>query len=123
MDLSIGFTNAVFKLVFSYLIYVYLPLYCNDHSDVDECAEGSDGCDHNCTNTNGSYYCNCTTGYELELDNRTCAGNEYAKLVYVCMWATALLMLLMWEVSKNNACISYSCTYIRSYFIEQCIVT
>ena len=43
-------------------------------SDIDECEQGSDGCDHNCTNTVGSYYCTCMDGYELESDNHTCTG-------------------------------------------------
>jgi len=47
------------------------------HSDIDECEEGTDGCDHNCTNTDGSYYCTCMDGYELESDNHTCTGNDH----------------------------------------------
>ena len=46
------------------------------HSDIDECEQGSDGCDHNCTNTVGRYYCTCMDGYELESDNYTCTGDE-----------------------------------------------
>ena len=38
------------------------------------------GCDHNCTNTAGSYFCTCTDGYELELDNHTCTGDDYNQL-------------------------------------------
>ena len=69
-----------------------LLLYCNDHSDIDECVEGSDGCDHNCTNTNGSYYCTCTTGYELELNNSTCVGKEYGYVyVSLCNFKSLLL--------------------------------
>ena len=48
------------------------------HSDIDECEQGSDGCDHNCTNTVGSYYCTCMDGYELESDNHTCTGMHVA---------------------------------------------
>ena len=47
------------------------------HLDIDECAQGSDGCDQNCTNTDESYYCTCMDGYELESDNHTCTGNVY----------------------------------------------
>ena len=46
------------------------------HKDIDECSEGISGCDHNCTNTNGSYYCTCMDGYELQSDNHTCTGND-----------------------------------------------
>lgn len=42
-------------------------------SDIDECAEGTDECDQQCYNTNGSYFCNCTeTGYRLHSDDATC---------------------------------------------------
>ena len=60
------------------------------HSDIDECIEGSDGCDHNCTNTDGSYYCTCIDGYKMQLDNHTCTGNDYnllcAYCTYVCTY-------------------------------------
>ena len=53
------------------------------HSDIDECVEGTDRCDHNCTNTDGSYYCTCMDGYELESDNHTCTGDVYVQ--YTCL--------------------------------------
>ena len=61
------------------------------HSDIDECEEGTDGCDHNCTNTDGSYYCTCMDGYELNSDNHTCAGaqlliNTYVYSMYICAY-------------------------------------
>ena len=45
--------------------------------DIDECVEGLAGCDQNCTNIAGSYYCTCMDGYELESDNHNCTGNNY----------------------------------------------
>ena len=56
-------------------------LYSNEvvwffHSDIDECERGLAGCDHNCNNIVGSYFCTCMDGYELESDNHTCTGNE-----------------------------------------------
>ena len=34
-------------------------------TDINECAEDTDGCDYHayCTNTIGSYNCTCTVGY------------------------------------------------------------
>ena len=52
------------------------------HLDIDECTRGTSGCDHNCTNTDGSYYCTCMDGYELKSDNHTCIGDDYV-YVYV----------------------------------------
>ena len=56
-------------------------------TDIDECAndfidvsadgstEGSqNGCNHICTNTNGSFYCDCFNGYQLSDDFMTCVG-------------------------------------------------
>ena len=43
-------------------------------SDVDECSVLNGGCHQVCTNTQGSYYCSCNEGYQLEEDNSTCAG-------------------------------------------------
>lgn len=42
--------------------------------DIDECNINVDGCDQNCHNTNGSYYCSCNSGYRLNIDNLTCDG-------------------------------------------------
>ena len=52
-----------------YLVYIYLI-------DVDECTLATDICNvhSDCVNTNGSYDCNCTTGYIIESDKRTCSG-------------------------------------------------
>ena len=47
-------------------------------SDKDECAETTPICGTGgtCLNTEGSYTCTCTTGYELVSDGTTCAGND-----------------------------------------------
>ena len=44
--------------------------------DVDECAIANGGCEHECINTEGSFYCDCRDGHMLESNNRTCEGNE-----------------------------------------------
>ena len=44
-------------------------------TDIDECAEGTGQCVHNCHNTIGSYTCSCNTGYRLNADGFTCVGN------------------------------------------------
>ena len=33
--------------------------------DIDECAEGSSGCDQTCVNEPGSYHCECAPGFNL----------------------------------------------------------
>ncbi|VDK38961.1 unnamed protein product [Taenia asiatica] len=45
--------------------------------DVDECAVGTSGCNHDCINTFGSFRCLCRPGYELDSrDNKTCIEKE-----------------------------------------------
>ena len=44
-------------------------------ADINECSDDdSNGCNHVCTNTDGSYACYCNTGYELGIDQKTCVG-------------------------------------------------
>ena len=52
------------------------------YTDIDECIVGLDGCDHNCTNTVGSYYCTCMDGYVLEADNHTCEGEGQQQITF-----------------------------------------
>ena len=42
--------------------------------DEDECLTNNGGCDQNCTNTIGSFMCNCTSGYLLNEDMLQCNG-------------------------------------------------
>ena len=49
-------------------------------TDVDECTCDTDGCEHNCINTVGSFFCSCDTGYALALDARNCTGKHNAYL-------------------------------------------
>ena len=44
------------------------------NADIDECQEDTDGCNHFCSNTIGSYTCICRPGFRLALDRLTCNG-------------------------------------------------
>ena len=79
---KIGCTDKTCFCILTH-IYTYIASHCTDictyvcfHKDIDECTRGTSGCDHNCTNTDGSYYCTCMSGYELESDNHTCTDNN-----------------------------------------------
>ena len=52
-------------------IYNYV-IFCNLYTDIDECIEGTSGCDQICNNTVGSYNCRCMTGYQLSSDDHDC---------------------------------------------------
>ena len=41
-------------------------------SDINECTNGTNLCEHNCYNTNGSYVCDCEPGYQLS-NGLTCS--------------------------------------------------
>ena len=41
-------------------------------SDINECAVSNGGCQHQCHNTAGSYYCSCPTGFSLSEDEHFC---------------------------------------------------
>ena len=42
--------------------------------DINECALGISGCEYQCNNTNGSYYCTCRKGFSLQNDSKSCEG-------------------------------------------------
>ena len=42
--------------------------------DIDECANQNGGCDHVCTNNNGSYACSCRPGFFLDAGKHNCSG-------------------------------------------------
>ena len=49
-----------------------------DFTDINECEENSGtnaACEHVCVNTNGSYFCECNSGYRLARNGKRCNGN------------------------------------------------
>ena len=58
--------------------------------DIDECFKGTDncncgvlsghGCHVNCLNANGSFYCECSTGFEIS-SNNTCLGKCIVSII------------------------------------------
>ena len=46
-----------------------LVIYVNYVADIDECEEHISGCNHNCTNTIGSYNCSCYDGFKFSNDS------------------------------------------------------
>ena len=56
---------------------------CNaaNFTEIDECAEDTDRCSQVCSNTVGSYLCDCRTGYTLASDGATCNGEVISDLI------------------------------------------
>jgi len=52
--------------------------------DINECLVDNGNCSHNCTNTPGSYYCTCKTGYQLESNNHKCLGSNFKQCLCTC---------------------------------------
>ena len=49
------------------------------YTDINECAEDTDGCAQICTNMVGNYTCSCRVGYRLAADSHWCAGKSHAQ--------------------------------------------
>ena len=47
--------------------------------DIDECStnDGLGSCQQNCTNTIGSYFCSCSSGYTLGDNQSSCIGKVF----------------------------------------------
>ena len=50
--------------------------------DINECiANNNGGCQQICTNTNGSFTCSCTAGFNL-ISNQFCTGKNSDIIIY-----------------------------------------
>ena len=59
------------EYVVSLFNYYCLLLYV----DIDECLQGTTGCNQDCRNTEGSFVCTCHNGYQLHRNDLTlCVG-------------------------------------------------
>ena len=64
-------------------------LNCRSLSDINECTNGTHTCDANaaCTNTNGSYTCQCHSGYYQsgkKCNGKARCGEIFEADVYTC---------------------------------------
>ena len=49
---------------------------CPYFTDIDECRIELDGCQQNCTDSDGSYSCSCSPGFKLDDDGFACNGRS-----------------------------------------------
>ena len=72
-----GFTHSLTSCTGSGA-YVDSLLCCS--TEIDECNTANGGCEHNCTNTIGSFICSCDTGYQLDENGLNCSGKSLLKI-------------------------------------------
>lgn len=95
-------------------------LYDKVYLDIDECNYANGGCEQLCTNTNGSFFCSCKTGFTLTRDV-FCSG-----VVYNDYWAIINIFVDINECSQGSSnCLqgchntigSYQCTCHTGYLL------
>ena len=85
----------------------------NDSSDVsdDGSAEGSQNvCNQICTNTNGSFYCECFHGYQLSDDFMTCVGMWIQFSQPLFAWLAHFDIIISSNFQNNYAVMGYEFT-------------
>ena len=72
-------------------IIICLPPFPIQFSDIDECIESEHNCstNANCTDTAGSYYCTCDTGYEG--NGFTCTSMSFYGVPFYFTYGTATI--------------------------------
>ena len=74
----------------------------NSLVDIDECTDGTDNCTDGCVNTEGSYYCTCSEGYELMDGNNTCVG-ELTLSYSSCMKDYIKLKIIFFKIVLRHS--------------------
>ena len=100
------------------LLKVHARLYsqCFNISDINECSRGSHKCDPNatCTDTEGSYQCQCNSGFTG--DGHNCTG--IVKDIYTNYYLKTRISMMLWplkhEFSKSPCTVSLVSTSITS---------
>ena len=68
-------------------MHVYCVPFCYHFffqiQDINECDTDNGGCDHNCTDSIGSYKCSCDIGYILAAHNHGCNGKSINIYKYI----------------------------------------
>ena len=84
-------------------------MYCC--ADIDECAQGLDSCSSlaDCTNTEGSYECECVPGYQG--DGRVCTG-IYDLCIYINKSIFTLMSCLMIQLTRGSYYVPSGLVYL-----------
>ena len=79
MDIYLILLTIVMVITISFTLPSALPILI----DINECNDSNGGCNQTCTNTPGSYYCECNDGYTIE--DKGCIGKTQSVLVIMIM--------------------------------------
>lgn len=94
----------------------FLPLL---NVDANECLLHNGDCLQTCKNTNGSFQCSCMTGFELNVDNRTCNGKNihtvYLFYVPAPFMQTSMNACPIMEDVLNNVQIQMVALYVPAH--------
>ena len=90
-------------------------------SDINECANDSlNGCNQICTNTIGSFLCECNNGYELGDDLMTCSGLYNNIMSHL----STFVIIVLPDTQKIFTYIKQVCTcIIHNYFFLQILMS
>ena len=62
--------------MYVYICTVNLSKKYYMYLDIDECLSDNGGCEQNCHNQVGNFYCTCDSGYNLNDNNLDCEGKR-----------------------------------------------
>ena len=62
------------------LLYLIASYAFFSSEDINECEIHNGGCEHHCQNTDGSYYCNCNSGFVLSGNGHSCTSMFHISL-------------------------------------------
>lgn len=92
------------------------PMCLFHFSDTNECLLANGGCETNCHNTNGSFYCSCATGFEL-YDELKCRGKMQGPLRIetngACIHRKIFDFYKPAPNSQINPCRYFNCTLLQ----------
>ena len=90
-------------------------------SDINECANDFlNGCNQICTNTIGSFLCECNNGYELGDDLMTCSGLYNNIMSHL----STFVIIVFLDTQKTFTYIKKVCTsIIHNYFFLQILMS
>ena len=78
-------------------------------TDINECEEFNGNCEHNCTNTNGSYDCSCDEGYVLNEDGYNCTKSslpekpsDFPMILTICVIIAILIIMIVILLATGN---------------------